>query len=224
LFGQPGAERRAQITDLLKATGLEMRQNAGYMSQAFSLYSELTVRQKLELHAQLYHVAPGEVGVRIEDLLTRFDLENVKDARPESLPLGIKQRLQLAVAVLHRSAILILDEPTSGVDPIARDAFWCVLIDLSRDDDVTIFLSTHFMNEAERCDRISLMHAGKVLAAPKVRKSPKLTPYRRPILALTLFWWNCSAFGLGSLMESRPCMTAFALAISYHAASSWTKR
>src|SRR5208283_4046373 len=75
-----------------------------------------------------------------------------------------KQRLQLAVAVLHRPAILILDEPTSGVDPIARDAFWRTLIDLSRDDGVTIFLSTHFMNEAERCDRISLMHAGKVLA------------------------------------------------------------
>ena len=80
------------------------------------------------------------------------------------MPLGIKQRLQLAVAVLHEPAILILDEPTSGVDPIARDAFWRSMIDLSRDDGVTIFLSTHFMNEAERCDRISLMHAGKVLA------------------------------------------------------------
>jgi ribosome-dependent ATPase len=76
----------------------------------------------------------------------------------------MKQRLQLAVAVLHRPAMLILDEPTSGVDPVARDAFWRTLIDLSRDDGVTIFLSTHFMNEADRCDRISLMHAGKVLA------------------------------------------------------------
>ena len=84
--------------------------------------------------------------------------------RPESLPLGIKQRLQLAVAVLHEPAMLILDEPTSGVDPVARDAFWRTLIDLSRDDGVTIFVTTHFMNEAERCDRISLMHAGKVLA------------------------------------------------------------
>ena len=93
--------------------------------------------------------------------MTRFDLKEVVDARPESLPLGMKQRLQLAVAVLHRPAMLILDEPTSGVDPIARDAFWSTLIDLSRDDGVTIFLSTHFMNEAERCDRISLMHAGK---------------------------------------------------------------
>src|SRR5262249_38067199 len=89
---------------------------------------------------------------------------DVADAYPESLPLGIKQRLQLAVAVLHRPAMLILDEPTSGVDPIARDAFWHTLIDLSRNDGVTIFISTHFMNEAERCDRISLMHAGRVLA------------------------------------------------------------
>jgi ribosome-dependent ATPase len=134
------------------------------MSQAFSLYNELTVRQNLDLHAQLYHLPAGEVDGRIKELLQRYDLVQVAHARPESLPLGIKQRLQLAVAVLHRPAMLILDEPTSGVDPVARDAFWRTLIDLSRDDGVTIFLSTHFMNEAERCDRISLMHAGKVLA------------------------------------------------------------
>ena len=98
-----------------------------------------------------------------------YELKDVADAKPESLPLGVKQRLQLAVAVLHRPPMLILDEPTSGVDPIARDAFWRTLIDLSRNDGVTIFLSTHFMNEAERCDRISLMHQGRVLAvgAPK---------------------------------------------------------
>jgi ribosome-dependent ATPase len=153
LFGKP-----------MGADDMEARQNVGYMSQAFSLYSELTVRQNLELHAQLYHLPPGQIDGRIKELLQRYDLEGVVDARPESLPLGIKQRLQLAVAVLHDPAILILDEPTSGVDPIARDAFWGTLIDLSRDDGVTIFLSTHFMNEAERCDRISLMHAGKVLA------------------------------------------------------------
>ncbi|MGO4407142.1 ribosome-associated ATPase/putative transporter RbbA [Bosea sp. RAF48] len=153
LFGQP-----------LAADDMETRRHVGYMSQAFSLYSELTVRQNLVLHAELYHLPPAEIPVRIAELLTRFDLENVADERPDSLPLGIRQRLQLAVAVLHRPAMLILDEPTSGVDPIARDAFWRTLIDLSRDDGVTIFLSTHFMNEAERCDRISFMHAGKVLA------------------------------------------------------------
>ena len=153
LFGQP-----------LAADDMETRRHVGYMSQAFSLYSELTVRQNLLLHAELYHLPPAEIPGRIAELLTRFDLADVADERPESLPLGLRQRLQLAVAVLHRPAMLILDEPTSGVDPIARDAFWRTLIDLSRDDGVTIFLSTHFMNEAERCDRISFMHAGKVLA------------------------------------------------------------
>ncbi|MFA6964288.1 ribosome-associated ATPase/putative transporter RbbA [Bosea sp. (in: a-proteobacteria)] len=148
----------------LAADDMETRQRVGYMSQSFSLYGELTVLENLQLHARLYHLPKAEVPGRIAELLSRFDLADVADARPESLPLGIRQRLQLAVAVLHRPAILILDEPTSGVDPIARDAFWRILIDLSRDDGVTIFLSTHFMNEAERCDCISFMHAGRVLA------------------------------------------------------------
>jgi ribosome-dependent ATPase len=158
LFGKP-----------MGADDMESRQNVGYMSQAFSLYGELTVRQNLELHTHLYHLPANEIKGRMEELLERYDLKNVADAKPESLPLGVKQRLQLAVAVLHRPSILILDEPTSGVDPVARDAFWRTLIDLSRNDGVTIFLSTHFMNEAERCDRISLMHQGRVLAvgAPK---------------------------------------------------------
>src|SRR3974377_1249439 len=158
LFGKPMA-----------ADDMQARQNVGYMSQAFSLYSELTVRQNLELHAHLFHLPANEIKGRITDLLERYDLKGVADTKPESLPLGVKQRLQLAVAVLHRPPMLILDEPTSGVDPVARDAFWRTLIDLSRNDGVTIFLSTHFMNEAERCDRISLMHRGRVLAvgAPK---------------------------------------------------------
>src|SRR5262249_60362043 len=119
--------------------------------------------------AQLYNLAANAVEGRIKEPLERYDLKDVADARPGSLPFGVQQRLQLAVAVLHRTALLILDEPTSGVDPVARDAFWRSLIDLSRNDGVTIFLSTHFMNDAERCDRISLMHRGRVLAvgAPK---------------------------------------------------------
>src|SRR5246127_5309361 len=149
--------------DPVDANDIDVRRKVGYMSQAFSLYSELTVRQNLALHAQLYHLPANEVEGRIKELLGKYDLKDVADAKPESLPLGVKQRLQLAVAVLHRPPMLILDEPTSGADPIARDAFWRSLIDLSRNDGVTIFLSTHFMNEAERCDRISLMHRGRVL-------------------------------------------------------------
>lgn len=144
--------------------GMATRRRVGYMSQSFSLYSELSVRQNLVLHANLFHLPAARRSARVAELIERFDLRDVADAMPGNLPLGVRQRLQLAVAVLHQPEILILDEPTSGVDPIARDVFWALLIDLSRKDGVTIFISTHFMNEAERCDRISLMHAGKVLA------------------------------------------------------------
>lgn len=144
---------------------IETRRRVGYMSQAFSLYSELTVRQNLELHARLFHIPDAEIPGRIAEISQRFMLEEVEDTLPASLPLGIRQRLSLAVAVIHRPEMLILDEPTSGVDPVARDMFWQLMVDLARQDRVTIFISTHFMNEAERCDRISLMHAGKVLAS-----------------------------------------------------------
>ncbi|WP_454684236.1 ribosome-associated ATPase/putative transporter RbbA [Ancylobacter moscoviensis] len=159
----PASEGEARLFGAKLAGGdMATRKRVGYMSQAFSLYAELTVRQNLVLHARLFEIA--DVEGRVAEMLERFDLADVVDVRPESLPLGIRQRLQLAVAVIHRPEILILDEPTSGVDPVARDGFWRTLIELSRQDGVTIFLSTHFMNEAERCDRISLMHAGKVLA------------------------------------------------------------
>jgi ribosome-dependent ATPase len=146
------------------AGSMEVRENLGYMTQAFSLYGEMTIRQNLDLHARLYHLPPEKAQARIEELVQRFGLEDHLDALAEDLPMGLKQRLSLAVAVLHEPQILILDEPTSGVDPVARDSFWELLIDLSRKQNVTIFVTTHFMNEGMRCDRISLMHAGKVLA------------------------------------------------------------
>ena len=144
---------------------IDTRRRVGYMSQAFSLYGELSVRQNLVLHARLFHVPEPEVPARVQAMVERFGLQEVLDALPESLPLGVRQRLSLAVAMVHQPEMLILDEPTSGVDPVARDNFWRLLIELSRRDRVTIFISTHFMNEAERCDRISLMHAGKVLVS-----------------------------------------------------------
>lgn len=148
---------------------IEVRRRVGYMSQAFSLYSELTVRQNLDLHARLFGMAADTIPGRIDEMAMRFDLIDVMDALPDALPLGIRQRLSLAVALIHSPDILILDEPTSGVDPVARDSFWQILSDLSRRDNVTIFVSTHFMNEAELCDRISLMHAGKVLISDTPR-------------------------------------------------------
>ncbi|WP_084399117.1 ribosome-associated ATPase/putative transporter RbbA [Henriciella aquimarina] len=156
LFGKP-----------VEASTVESRMRVGYMSQHFSLYGELTVRQNLDLHAHLYRIPHDQVNARIDALLDQFGLREEADERPASLPLGVKQRLSLAVAMLHDPDLLILDEPTSGVDPIARDAFWRILIDLSRNKGVTIFISTHFMNEGARCDRISFMHAGRVLVSGK---------------------------------------------------------
>jgi len=153
LFGRP-----------LDASDLKTRCRVGYMSQSFSLYTELTVGQNLALHARLFHLPAAQAKAHIAALLERFGLADYLDHLALDLPLGIRQRLSLAVAIVHQPEMLILDEPTSGVDPLARDRFWELLIDLSRTQGVTIFVSTHFMNEAARCDRISLMDSGHVLA------------------------------------------------------------
>ena len=146
----------------IDAGGLDTKMRVGYMSQAFSLYEELSVRRNLDLHARLYQMG-AKGAAAVEEALQQFDLADVADTAPASLPLGIRQRLQLAAACLHHPEVLILDEPTSGVDPAARDMFWRHLLKLSREDKITIFVSTHFMNEAARCDRISFMHKGRVL-------------------------------------------------------------
>ena len=152
LFGQP-----------LDAQDFETRRRVGYMSQSFSLYSELTVRQNLELHARLFRLPEATIAGRAAEVARTFELTDVLDSLPPTLPLGRRQRLSLAVAMIHKPSLLILDEPTSGVDPIARDEFWRIMIGLARREQVTIFISTHLMNEAQRCDRISLMHAGRIL-------------------------------------------------------------
>ena len=153
LFGKP-----------LDAGDMSLRYRVGYMSQSFSLYTELTVRQNLDLHAHLFHLPSHKAKTRIAELVDEFGLEDYIDQPTSDLPLGIRQRLSLAVAIVHEPEMLILDEPTSGVDPLARDRFWEALIELSRKQGVTIFVSTHFMNEAARCDRIALMDSGRVLA------------------------------------------------------------
>jgi ribosome-dependent ATPase len=152
LFGTP-----------LDANDMSSRYRVGYMSQSFSLYTELTVQQNLDLHARIFHLPADKAALRVAELVRYFGLEAYLDQRTLDLPLGIRQRLSLAIAIVHEPEILILDEPPSGVDPLARDRFWEALIDLSRNQGVTIFISTHFMNEANRCDRISLMDSGRVL-------------------------------------------------------------
>jgi ribosome-dependent ATPase len=152
LFGHP-----------VDARDVETRRRIGYMSQSFSLYGELTVRQNLELHGRLFGLPAERLRARIAELVEQFDLAGALDQIAADVPLGVRQRLSLAVAVIHEPELLILDEPTSGVDPLARDRFWELLADLSRRRGVTIFVSTHFMNEGARCDRIALMNAGRVL-------------------------------------------------------------
>ena len=164
----PASEGQAWLLGKpVNSNDINLRRQIGYMSQSFSLYSELTVYQNLMLHAKLFHVPEKMIPDRIQALIKRFSLADFSNELPNSLPLGHRQRLSLAVAMIHQPNILILDEPTSGVDPIARDLFWQLMINLARQDKVTIFISTHFMNEAERCDRISLMHEGKVLVSEK---------------------------------------------------------
>jgi ribosome-dependent ATPase len=152
LFGQP-----------VNPKDIATRRRVGYMSQSFSLYTELSVRQNLVLAARLYQVPAADIPARVNEMVKHFSLADVLDAMPDNLPLGIRQRMSLAVAMVHKPELLILDEPTSGVDPIARDVLWQLMVDLSRNDTVTIFISTHFMDEGARCDRISLMNDGKVL-------------------------------------------------------------
>ncbi len=161
----PASEGAARLFgQTMEAGGMESRRRVGYMSQSFSLYTELTVAQNLDLHARLFHLPRPEARARIAALTERFGLDDYRDALAADLPLGVRQRLALAVALVHEPELLILDEPTSGVDPLARDEFWRLLIELSRGQGVTIFISTHFMNEAARCDRISLMDSGRILA------------------------------------------------------------
>ncbi|OJW12672.1 MAG: multidrug ABC transporter ATP-binding protein [Planctomycetales bacterium 71-10] len=185
LFGEP-----------IDAGGVDARKRVGYMSQAFSLYAELTVSQNLWLHARLFHLPAGKMAGRIDELVDRFGLRPYLDHDSGALPLGIRQRLSLAVAVIHDPEILILDEPTSGVDPVARDEFWELLIELSRGESITIFITTHFMNEAMRCDRISLMHAGKVLAADA--PAALIAARRAPDLETAFIGYIEDAIGAGA--------------------------
>jgi len=164
----PASEGSAHLFGkAVDARDIAVRPRVGYMSQSFSLYSELTVRHNLVLHARIFALPAVEIPARVDELLSRFGLVTVADRLPATPPLGVRQRLSLAVAVavavVHGPELLILDEPTSGVDPVARDVFWQLMVDLSRHDHVTIFISTHFRNEPARCDRVSLMHAGQVL-------------------------------------------------------------
>jgi len=140
----------------------QIKEKIGYMSQRFGLYEDLTVMENILFYADIYEVAQRERQVRIERLLGFSNLTPFVDRLAGKLSGGMKQKLGLACALVHTPEILFLDEPTNGVDPVSRRDFWRILYDLLR-EGVTIFLSTSYLDEAERCARIGLMHKGKVI-------------------------------------------------------------
>jgi ABC-2 type transport system ATP-binding protein len=145
------------------AEPLAVRRAIGYMSQLFSLYGDLTVRENLDLFAGLYDLTGQRREERIRWALASAGLAARQGQLTTTLPLGLKQRLALGSAVLHEPAVLFLDEPTSGVDPLARRAFWDLIAELA-DAGTTVLVTTHFMEEAEHCHRLALMNRGRLIA------------------------------------------------------------
>lgn len=145
-----------------------IKKNIGYMSQKFALYDDLKVWENLRLYAGIYGMPEKEINPKIDALLQRLGFESEKDTMVKSLPLGWKQKLAFSAAIFHRPKIVFLDEPTGGVDPIARRQFWEMIYEAA-DSGITVFVTTHYMDEAEYCDRVSIMVDGRIeaLDSPK---------------------------------------------------------
>ncbi len=141
----------------------EIKKRIGYMSQRFSLYEDLTVTENIELYGGIYGMRMKEIRTRTADLLKRLDFEQYGNTLIRSLPLGLRQKLAFAVAVFHDPDIVFLDEPTSGVDPITRRQFWEMIWETAA-RGITVFVTTHYMDEAEYCDRVTIMNEGKIVA------------------------------------------------------------
>jgi ABC-2 type transport system ATP-binding protein len=140
-----------------------IKRNIGYMCQKFSLYEDLTVKENIILYGGIYGMKLLEIKKRVHDLLERLKFEEYENRIIADLPLGLRQKLAFAVAVLHEPKIVFLDEPTGGVDPITRRQFWEMIYETAA-GGITVFVTTHYMDEAEYCDRISIMNEGKIVA------------------------------------------------------------
>ncbi len=183
IFGLLGANGAGKTTTIRMLTGLlrptsgegtvagldvdtqydEIKKRIGYMSQRFSLYGDLTVGENLEFFGRVYGLASREIDARIEELEGDLGVKDHLRRRTCAIPLGFKQRLALGAAILHRPAVLFLDEPTSGVDPIARRHFWEIINGLA-EGGITVLVTTHYMDEAEYCNRLFVMHAGRIVS------------------------------------------------------------
>lgn len=191
IFGFLGANGAGKTTAIRMLTGLlaptsgeatvagfdvykqpeQIKHNIGYMSQKFSLYEDLTIRENIRFYGGIYGLSNDEIRQKTEDLLHKLDLMRSADTRIKSLPLGWKQKLAFSVAILHDPKIVFLDEPTGGVDPITRRQFWDLIYESSA-RDITVFVTTHYMDEAEYCDRVSIMVDGRIdaLGSPAILK------------------------------------------------------
>jgi ABC-2 type transport system ATP-binding protein len=160
LLAPTSGQARVAGFDVLRQAE-EVRRRIGYMSQRFSLYDDLTVRENITLYGGIYGLGDAEIRERGRELLDRLELGHARDERVGSLPLGWKQKLAFSVALLHRPAVVFLDEPTGGVDPITRRQFW-EYIYAAAARGTTVFVTTHYLDEAEYCDRISIMVDGRI--------------------------------------------------------------
>jgi ABC-2 type transport system ATP-binding protein len=183
IFGFLGANGAGKTTAMKMLTGLlaptsgkatvagfdvmtqsdEVKRNIGYMSQRFSLYEDLTVKENVRFYAGIYGLSYSERKRKSAELIDRLGLLDVKRDRVADLPLGWKQKLAFSIALIHDPAIIFLDEPTGGVDPLTRRQFWDLIYEAA-ERGVTVFVTTHYMDEAEYCERISIMVDGKIEA------------------------------------------------------------
>jgi len=150
-----------------------IKRSIGYMSQKFSLYSDLTITENIRFYGGIYGLSKEKIRERTTELLEQFGLLEYKDSLISSLPLGWRQKLAFSVAVFHHPAIVFLDEPTSGVDPITRRQFWELIYDAAS-RGITVFVTTHYMDEAEYCNRVCIMHESRIVAMDQPRKLKEL--------------------------------------------------
>ncbi len=158
-----GGEGKVAGQDMLRANQA-IKERIGYMSQAFSLYQDMTVLENIHLYARIYAVPRRQLKQRVNWVIETSGLQGVENRLAGALPMGIRQRLALGCALVHKPKVLFLDEPTSGVDPVGRRRFWDILIQMARVEQVAILVTTHYMSEAEHCDHLALMYAGRIIA------------------------------------------------------------
>ncbi len=157
--------------DIYKDTE-KIKKNIGYMSQRFSLYEDLSVKENIRFYARIYGLSKKEIKIKTEELLEKLNFSHAVNKKIKDIPLGWKQKLAFSTAVFHNPKIVFLDEPTGGVDPITRRQFWDLIYETA-ENGITVFVTTHYMDEAEYCDRVSIMDAGKIEAIGKPEELKK---------------------------------------------------